>query len=400
MSQVRFTKSFINNVLAGKEGPGFWKDSESRLGLSRSPGGSCSWRLVLKIDGKAKTLSPCDATGKTLKDSARFLSLSEARHWASQAIAAATLGKPLPGHQKRSERFSALAESYLQAYCPRHTPKALRSETYSLSLVLPKLGHLSASQIKPIKIKEAISDLETPSKQRLAYGVIKRVLDLAVEQESLEINPALLVKAPKPAKAKSRYPNLQELKAIWQACEDTKGISSYIFRFAICLPLRANTLTSLTWSEVDLESSSIALEANHGRKLAENQRLPLPSLAVELLQQLPQKHELVFGSDSKTNIGGQFSGWSAATKRIQAKSNTSNWSIHDFRRSMVSIIAEYRPDISADYLDLLLTHKQSSTRNGVKGVYQRSAGYKGMQLSVNAWDSILREALSNLNQQE
>jgi hypothetical protein len=43
--------------------------------------------------------------------------------------------------------------------------------------------------------------------------------------------------------------------------------------------------------------------------------------------------------------------------------------------------------------DRWLTQAASSTNSGVKAVYQRAAGYRGMGLAADAWDEILRAAL-------
>ena len=399
MSATKFSKFFISRVLQGKEGTGFWTDTESRLGLSRTTGGATSYRVVLKVGGKTKTFSPRDPQGKTLRNSAATLTLDQAKRWAKEVVANATLGlAPVPERQTQTPCFAKLAETYLSAYAARHTAKSLQSETYAVQLASKQLGKLSVSDIDPPTITRMVESLSSNAQRRLAFGACKRVLDLGCSQGHLPGNPAASLKAPKPPPAKHRYPRLHELCAIWRACEKTRGVGADILRFAICLPLRANTITSLTWGEVHLNQRELQLRNEAGRKLSEAQRLPLPSLAAEILQaRKPQKLDrdaLVFGSDSPKNPGGQFSGWSAATNRIRTRSGIAGWSIHDFRRSMVSIVAELRPDISETHLDLLLTHRQSSTRPGIASVYQRASGFAGMRLAVDAWDALLREELN------
>lgn len=400
MAAIKFSKAFVGRVLQGQEGAGFWTDTESRLGLSRTPGGSTSYRVVLKVGGKTKTFSPSDPQGKTLRNSAATLTLDQARRWAKEVVANATLGlTPVPERQVQTPTFAKLGDAYLADYADGHTPRSLRSEAYAVQLAQQQLGRLIVADIDPPTITRMVESLSSSAQRRLAFGACKRVLDLGVSQGHLTSNPASTIKAPKPAPAKHRYPRLHELVAIWQACEQTRGVGADIFRFAIALPLRANTISSLTWSEVDLERNELHLRNEEGRKLSEAQRLPLPNLAADILRakkpENPDPKARVFGSDSMQNQGGQFSGWSAATNRIRRRSGVDGWSIHDLRRSMVSIVAEHRPDISETHLDLLLTHRQSSTRTGIASVYQRASGFKGMRLAVDAWDALLRNALQS-----
>jgi len=406
MTTLKFSKAFVQRVIRGELGTGTWTDNETRLGLKRTPSGSTSYRTVLKVGGKAKTFTPRDPHGKPLQNSAAILTLDQARQWAREVVANTTLGNaPVPEKKPSSPKFSTLAETYLEQYRSYrddhgtgHTEKAIKSETYAVDLACQCLGALAVNTIESTTIDSMVKGLESAAKRRLAFGAAKRVLDVGVAQGAIVFNPAAGMKAPKPPRARHRYPNLSELAAIWQACEQTLGVGADIVQFAIAMPLRVGTIASLTWGEVDLDIKELRLREGDGRKFGEEQRLPLPSLAVELLRARkpkdPKPDSLVFGSDSKQNPGGRFSGWSAAVARIRKRSGVNGWSIHDFRRSMVSIVAEMRPDVSESHLDRLLTHTASSTNSGVKAIYQRASGYTGMRLAVDAWDTLLQRSLA------
>jgi integrase len=163
------------------------------------------------------------------------------------------------------------------------------------------------------------------------------------------------------------------------------------------MPLRLNAAASLTWGEVNLESREVRLSAGDGRKVQGQQRLPLPSLAVDMLREIEPAASLpdglVFPSASPRNRGGRYSGWSQTVSRLRARSGVPNWTPHDFRRAAVSLVAELRPDIDETALDRWLTHKASSTNSGVKAVYQRAQGFTKMRAAADAWDEILRGAL-------
>ena len=391
----KFSRAFIKSVLSGEQ-PGRWTDSESPLKIKSTATGA-QFFTDRKVNGRPVTITPKGADGRVLKDAARVWTLEEARTWARGVAADLARGvdpQPKPSAPSAPVTFGELAEEYLEGYAKGHTPKSVQTEGFGLSKATEVLGARPLSTLDAT-LARALADRyqSKPAVARLAWGAASRVTDLAVERALVTSNPFRGLKAPKPPRAKSRYPRLPELAQIDRAAESYGGIGGDIVRFALRLPLRAGTLASLTWGEVDLEARELRLRPGPGRKFSGEQRLPLPELAVELLQDRrpadPGPEALVFpGKD-----GGQFSGLSKTVDRIRSRCGVTDWSLHDFRRSMVSLVAECRPDISESALDRLLTHAQSSTQSGVKAVYQRASGMAGMRLAVDAWDAILRGAL-------
>jgi integrase len=299
----------------------------------------------------------------------------------------------------RGSTFDTFAALYLEKFARTHpSATSVRSEGFGVKYATAVLGGLALGEIDAkaaaqLKARYASS----PANARKAWGTASRVLAMAVERGLVDVNIFAAMKAPKAPASKARFPRLEDLPVIERACLETKGVGAEIVRFLMRLPLRPDTAASLTWAEVDLARGELNLRPGAGRKFSGEQRLPLPSLAAELLADRwpdnPKPRGLVFGSDSKTNPGGKFSGWSGLYGRLRARS-VGGWSGHDFRRSCVSLVAELRPDISEEALDRLLTHAQSSTNAGVKRTYQRAQGFAAMRAAADAWDEILRGALA------
>jgi len=394
--RCKFTRAFVKSVISGEQ-PGRWTDTESPLKIKSTATGA-QYFTDKKVDGRPVTITPKGADGRVLKDAARVWTLEEARTWARGVAVNLVRGvdpQPKPAAPSAAPvTFAELAGEYLEKYRASHAPKSVQTEGFGISKAIEILGTRPLSALDAT-LARALADRyqSKPAVARLAWGTASRVTDLAVERGLATSNPFRGLKAPKPPRAKSRYPRLPELALIDRAAESYGGVGGDIVRFALRLPLRAGTLASLTWGEVDLEARELRLRPGPGRKFSGEQRLPLPELSVELLQDRrpadPGPEALVFpGKD-----GGQFSGLSKTVDRIRSRCGVTDWSLHDFRRSMVSLVAECRPDISESALDRLLTHAQSSTQSGVKAVYQRASGMAGMRLAVDAWDAILRGAL-------
>jgi integrase len=410
MAACKFTRAFVARVVAGKEGPGTWTDTESPLGLKHTPAGATSYRVVLKVNGIAKTFTPRDSAGKALRNSAAVLTLDQARAWAKELVARLTLGDtagpPVPKKQARVPSFADTAKTYLSQYQAHrdehghaHTPKAVKSEGYAVGLAAKVLGDYPVSDIGPAELdglKATGSALTSPAQRRLAWGAAKRVMDVAVTAGHLPLNPAAAMRAPKPARARGRVLTMAEVRAIWRACETTQGVGALILRFGLAMPLRRGEIAGLSWSSVDLDAAELSIIPE---KKTTPHRLPLTRHAVELLAAIkpedPGLDDLVFPSGSPQNQGGLFSGWSAATARIRKRAGVRDWTPHDFRRTAVTHVVErFGERVSVEAVDAWLTHVQASTSTGVRGVYIRATHQRGMRAVAAAWDQLLDEALA------
>jgi len=391
--RVKFSKTFVREVVTGKR-PGKWTDSESPLRIKATTSGA-QYFVDKKVNGRPVTITPKGADGRPLADAAKIWSLEEARAWARGVVVDLSRGVAPTPATRSVETFEKLGEVYISLYAKTHAPKSVLSEGEGLKSANRVLGKLLPAGIGVAEaraLKEMYS--ASPAISRKAWGAASRVLDLAVDRGLADVNVFRSLKAPKPPRPKSRHPKLHELAAIEQACIEYGGVGGDIIRFGLRMPLRAGAIASLTWGEVDLENAELHLRAGSGRKFADAQRLPLPALALELLQARrpadPAPEALVFPGAR----GGVFSGWSKLHVRLRKRSGVRDWSIHDFRRACVSLVAEHRPDISEEALDRLLTHSQSSTQSGVRGTYQRACGFAGMRAAAAAWDDLLRSTLA------
>jgi hypothetical protein len=85
------------------------------------------------------------------------------------------------------------------------------------------------------------------------------------------------------------------------------------------------------------------------------------------------------------------SGWNWLKRELDRRPGVSEWRLHDFRRSIVSICAEHGADIAV--LDSLLNHASSATRGGVNGTYQGALLVEPTRRVMALWDGLLREAI-------
>jgi integrase len=129
--------------------------------------------------------------------------------------------------------------------------------------------------------------------------------------------------------------------------------------------------------------------------------VPLPPAAVALLREqkaaaMAARPELKYGCASDEPVwvgpsqGRRFNAWAGLVLRLRSTSGVMGWSWHDSRRTIVSHLAER--GVAESVADSLLNHRQSATRGGVLGVYQRSRRQREREAALALWAGLVEQA--------
>jgi integrase len=81
----------------------------------------------------------------------------------------------------------------------------------------------------------------------------------------------------------------------------------------------------------------------------------------------------------------------------EAVPDLTGWWFHDMRRSFASTLDE--AGISETVADAILNHRQSATRGGVLGVYQRASRWPEQVRAMDLWGKLLAEAITGAEPQ-
>jgi len=400
-TKVRFTAAFVAQVVRGEK-VGEYADTESPLRV-RSTKTGAQYRVMKKIDGKVVKVTAHGADGRIISDAAKVWTLSEARKWARSVDADLARGRA-PASRKpvaaEAITFDTLAAELMKSYEKAARPNSVKTRKLGLRDASAIFGSKPVSEIRPGDAVALREKFDSASVGQRAWTSAGWVMKAAVERGLSESNPFARgqVSAPPRPAARSRYPKLDELVRIDAAAAAVDTAPARIVRLALRTPLRAGAISSLTWGEVDLEAAEVRLANVPGRKFrpgdGETVRVPLSGLAVEFLRSIrpadPRPGSLVFAGRD----GEQVKGFAGAYRRIHALSETAGWSIHDFRRSVPSILADLEdPGCDVFDLDRWLQHSVRTSIGAVAATYQRSEGFRSAKRAADAWDTVLREAL-------
>ena len=271
-----------------------------------------------------------------------------------------------------------------------------KEQTDHLNHAVAALG-IASVPLKDVDVA-MVRKLQHGPVYRHRFGAVNRFLDWCVHTDRITSNPcASIGRAYRPAAGgkRERAPSLRELALIWMASEKALDqVSCDFVRFAICVPARRSEIANLRWEHLDI-NSRVWRQPGRLTKNREEHRLWLHGLAFEILMRRWEaagypKTGLVFPAPKS---GGPLTTFSAMLRALhRAALGVESWSLHDLRRGFASTLGEIGENDEA-IIDAILNHKQSTTRGGVLGVYNKSKRYEAQRAALERWGVLLKGAI-------
>ena len=235
------------------------------------------------------------------------------------------------------------------------------------------------------------------------FGALSRFLDWCQEAGHIPANPCAQIaraRRPKTPQARSRYLTTAQSARLWRAAEGLREpVWRDLVRFLIAVPCRRGEAAKLDWTHIDLAAETWS-QPGQITKNRDPHRLHLHPLAMDVLRArlaTTGGRGLVFPSplagrpiDTFTDIKASLT---EAMKRENGDGETlGGWTWHDFRRSFATALGE--AGIPEAVADAILNHRQSATRGGVLGVYQRATRWPEQVKAMQLWGQLLAAALN------
>ena len=265
-------------------------------------GGRRSWVLRLTVDGKRRTYG---------LGGYPEVSIREARGQAAKMRERARGGlDPIPQPERpQVPTFSQVAETVIEIRRPTWSNERHATQwRESLKLhVLPAIGNTPVDTITTADVLALLRPIwtakpETASRVRQRLAVI---FDFAVADGRRTDNPCSGVKAALPPRSRQRrhhpalpYPEVSEAVS---AIRESSGrpATKLALEFIILTAARTGEVRLATWDEIDLESATWNLPAEH-MKMRRPHRVPLSTGALDLLgraAELSDRSGLIFPSN-------------------------------------------------------------------------------------------------------
>lgn len=368
-----------------------------RIGVSGAK--SYSWRGTVK-GGEKLTLTLGDAD---------VMTLAEARE---KALAARILARQgIDPRQERKAQIAALApvsqrlmrdlvEPYLDAYVVRGTPtsrgegpvskSSLRAETRAADVVAELIGNRPVADLTnddAIALRDEVSK-QGPATAVQVFGAARRLVEFARERGHCDRNPFRDLRAPRPAKARSRYLNPNEFRKVYDATSQLDPNIRDLYRLLMTTPLRFSNAANLRWDQIDDDLIRLDKTKSTGAWV-----VPMPQTAVDMLANRSQRVDLVFPSPGKSgrNVDGVFNSRGKVKAKLDEVSGVTGWRLHDMRRTILTLTGDVSEHYDRSAGELWLQHRPP----GIVGIYQVSSAVPAMRRMAGEWDIVLRSILGD-----
>ena len=249
--------------------------------------------------------------------------------------------------------------------------------------VLPFVGKIELEALDKPAIRAVIRRITKRGRMVLANRVrqyISKMPKWAVGVGYISVNPAADI--PKPAKERSRdrVLSLDEVLSILSAYDSLVGVKADFVKFLLFSGQRLNEIAKLTRYEIMDDHISIPRDRN---KSGETIITPLLPHLQAVIDSCPRGNgQYIF---STTHGEKPLSGFSQIKSQLQKASGVTDWTFHDFRRSMATALA----DAGMDQFNIkcALNHKD----NSVTGVYDRSYHIKAKSKALSKWHDLIAQ---------
>ena len=309
--------------------------------------------------------------------------------------------------RKRGKTVDELVTDYCawldrQKRSAKHKADEKRQTKRAIELAV--VGKLPATEMRRGHVMKVLDGADGPALPGKLLGSLSRFCAWLIDRDVIAVNPVLLIdrrRRPKPPKARSRVLTLAEVGKIWNAATEItpargkkadKATWCRLIRFTLLVPARIGEIGSMMRADVNI-ASAIWTQPDKVTKNGDPHTLPLPPTTLALLQEQMSAQKDAAPSDPVwigPSQGKVFNAWAGLLLHVRKASGVSKWSWHDFRRTVVSNLAEH--GVAESVADSLLNHRQSATRSGVLGVYQRANRHRERAEALALWAKLVERA--------
>lgn len=370
MAKTAFSDAGLRSLPPPAKGQiSYWDEKLPSFGLRVSQGGSKTF--ILKRQNSFITIG-------------RFgiLTLSDARTEAKRMLAEFTLGKVRP----QSITYQKAVELFLQ-----EKTKGRRSRTVAdYKRLLNRFNFKGQlADLTHQELQRRIKRFTSEGEYNHLLVALKVFLNWAIKRRYIEHNPTLGLSTHQ-LPTRARVLADAEIKSIWLACDSPSPDLPPAFRTIVkLLILTGQRRGEIAGLRADFIQGELCTLPPTLTKNGREHTFPLAPTALSLLSRSlttnPTKSStVIFAARGKPTA--PFNGWSKAKTALDKLSEVKDWTLHDFRRTFATNLAQMA--VPPHVIERLLNHI-TGTVSGVAAVYNRAAYMEEMRAAIHLWETKL-----------
>jgi len=330
--------------------------------------GAASWQFVYRVRGIGRTGSQKTVTIGPWSDKLNAeTAANEAKRLAGE-VASGKDPRAAIREEKRKER--AVVSAALDDYKEWIEGRRLRKTSTMISALKSGLKHLLSkdlAEIDRMKLVDAIERIERDGRPGAARDFRKHLrafLNRQLSLGSITADPLAgyrMASATKEdviqAEEHGKALDEDEVRAIWRAATGLGAPFGNLVKMGLLTGLRRGELAALRWDWIDRQAQRVTIP---GRvmKSGREHALPITGMIAKLLDEVPKRGgALVFPTERRLGANTPLSGWSQLLNRLRKASGVEGVSLHDFRRTYRSILADL--GVREEIAEAMIAHRRS-----------------------------------------
>jgi integrase len=345
---------------------------------------------------------------------------------AEQAAAEAVAQAAAEAEAEAALSFKVVAERYLDDTLKGGGAKLASNSEYRRKLNKDlaawherSIRHLSDADIDQLVSTKA--ETHGVAANRL-LSLITRVFRYAKRRRLIDFNPALEVERPFAEESRDRFLTEAEIKVFWAACNRLPEPAGRLFQLCLVLGQRRGEIAGLRRSELGAlpYTDPATGKAVQGRawllpaervKRRRDHAVPLPSLALELIDGAPRRNDEAYDIVLAHGAAGDVpvSGWSkyrrmldkaiaeelaeAAAEEVDLERHRfePRFHVHDLRATCATHMSMEPLNVPAHVVSRILNHAEGDHGRSMTGRYIRAAWDAEAFAALEAWSGRIRQ---------
>jgi len=331
------------------------------------------------------------------------LTAYEAREEAKARLLEVAHGED-PVENRKQERgeptFSALAEEYIKRHASQKKSGHEDIRIIKRDLLGP-WGSLLAKEIRRrdvIRLIDEIKDRGAPIMANRTLSVIRRVYNVGISRDLVDVNPTVLVRQPGKEQRRERALKADEIKQLWERFDSMQEAGPHVkaaLQLILVAGQRSGEILGMEWSEVNFESATWEIPSTK-TKNAQAHQVPLSPMALNILMSLPRHGKYAFPSRIGASIDESRPMKSGALAHAIRKNREllglEQFCPHDLRRTCASFLASL--GVERFIISRILNH----TERNVTAIYDRYSYDKEKRQALVLWAGKLEEIVTGKKQ--
>lgn len=399
MPKVKLSHQSILAMKAPDKPVEYYDAEETGLILRLSAAGSKTFAYRYDIGDKKKRVSIGMFPG---------ISLAEARRKVQKLKVKINDGLDPQAQKEKKKRertiepktLKQVIDSYKEIHLPTLKKSTQQDYKYRINHLLKgegtkktrKRGFDPGIPIKSIKRFEVMEFLDkiaksAPVQAQRMQALLSGIFKFAKDREWVEINVAneITIKRKK-KRHKRKWQNVEfsdnQIQKLWTVFNVHPEPVGSLLKILMILGQRSGETRKMKWEDIDLKNKLWTIPAED-TKNGEEHYVPLPHMAIEVLNALSQNNKGIYVFESHIKKGEPVGSAQKTAQRIRKKSGVKDFNIHSMRTTAATRLAGL--GTPPQVLSKILNHKRPGEGNIITAIYNRYDYEKEKRNALSRW---------------